>query len=118
MSATMIYLTPGETFRHMVTLYTAGRDSPGVDLTECEVTVINLDPAPWDIGVQFVVREEGQFQLFIPDTDTQLAEQFQQYAFQIRLAWETGDKQFIGPVVISTGTEYLAESPPLPLAAE
>ncbi len=131
--STMLDLQPGETFRHQVTIFQQGRDSPPADLTDCEVSTINLDPAPWVIQVLWMDQAGGRFQLYIPDSETKLGKPYCQYAFQIRIHFPgseeegtpEGDKMFIGPIVISTGAEYLATSPipspndpEFPLAAE
>jgi len=116
--STFIDLTPGATFRHLVTMFEQGRDGPRMDLTGAVITCINLDPAPWDIVPLMVDAVNGQFQLWIDSALTQEAEPYAKYAFQMRFTFPSGDKMIVSPLTIATGAGYLDASPPLPLAAE
>lgn len=106
----MLDLQPGETFRHLVTFYQQGRDSPRVDLTGVEINCVNLSDAPWDIEPIPIDLPNGQVQLYIPDTTTRLADEYTTYPFQVRLKYPTDDVQYVGPINICTGTEFIDDS--------
>jgi hypothetical protein len=110
----MLDLQPGETFRHLVTMYEEGRDSPRLDLSGVNISAINLAEAPWTVEILETDPTNGQFQLYIPDTLTRLADEYSVYPFQLRLTYPTGDRQFVGPINISTGAEFILGSGPIP----
>jgi len=107
--STELSLSPGETFRKLMTFYEQGRDGPRLDLTGVVWEVANLsEDAPWTAEIQPASLVTGQVYLHIPAAETINAPANGKFPIQIRMTFPgSGDKKFLDPIVIHTGPAYV-----------